>query len=66
MEKKGSNIEIIRRSLFVLLYFSFWPLCCLSFFELRLLLVAPLVSSSYSYSKWQTTYDRSESVSKNQ
>ena len=34
-------------SLFVLLYFFFWPLCCLSF-DLRIL-ITPLVSSSSSY-----------------
>jgi hypothetical protein len=27
------------RSLFVLLYFYFWPLCCLSFFDLRILII---------------------------
>jgi hypothetical protein len=37
------------RSLFVLLYFSFWPFCCL-FFDLRIL-TTPLVSSNSSYSK---------------
>jgi hypothetical protein len=26
------------RSLFVLLYFSFWPLCCLFFFDIRILI----------------------------
>jgi hypothetical protein len=31
--------------LFVLLYFFFWPLYCLSFCDLRLLII-PLVSSS--------------------
>jgi hypothetical protein len=36
---------MISRSLFVLLYFFFWPLCCLSFFDLRTL-VTPLVSSN--------------------
>jgi hypothetical protein len=30
-------------SLFVLLYFFFWPLCCLFFFDLRIL-ITPLVS----------------------
>ena len=35
------------RSLFVLLYFFFWPLCCLSFFDLRIL-ITPLVSSNSS------------------
>jgi hypothetical protein len=36
------------RSLFVLLYVLFWPLCCLSFFDLRIL-ITPLVSSNSSY-----------------
>ena len=35
------------RSLFVLLYFFFWPLCCLFFFDIRIL-IAPLVSSNSS------------------
>ena len=35
------------RSLFVLLYFFFWPLCCLFFFDLRIL-ITPLVSSQSS------------------
>ena len=35
------------RLLFVLLYFFFWPLCCLFFFDLRIL-VTPLVSSNSS------------------
>ena len=33
------------RSLFVLLYFFFWPLCCLFFFDIRVL-ITPLVSSN--------------------
>ena len=33
------------RSLFVLLFFFFWPLCCLSFFDLQIL-ITPLVSSN--------------------
>jgi hypothetical protein len=36
------------RSLFVLLYFFFWPLYCVSFFYLRLLII-PLVSSNSYY-----------------
>ena len=36
------------RSLFVLLYIFFWPLCCLFFFDIRIL-IHPLVSSSTSY-----------------
>ena len=35
------------RSLFVLLYFFVWPLCCLFFFDIRIL-ITPLVSSNYS------------------
>ena len=34
-------------SLFVLLYFFFWPLCCMFFFDIRIL-IAPLVSSNNS------------------
>ena len=36
------------RTFFVLLYFFFWPLCCLSFLDLRILIL-PLVSSSSFY-----------------
>ena len=36
------------RSLFVLLYFLFWPLCCLFFFDSRIV-ITPLVSSNSSY-----------------
>ena len=36
------------RSLFVLLYFFFWPLSCLFFFDIRIL-ITPLVSSNSSY-----------------
>jgi hypothetical protein len=32
------------------LYFLFWPLCCLFFFDIRIL-IAPLVSSNSSYLK---------------
>jgi hypothetical protein len=35
------------RSLFVLLYFFFWPLCCLFFSDIRIL-IAPFVSSNSS------------------
>ena len=35
------------RSLFVLLYFFSWPLCCLFFFYIRIP-ITPLVSSSFS------------------
>ena len=40
-----SFISMFCRSLFVLLYFFFWPLCCLFFFDIRIL-IAPLVSSN--------------------
>ena len=36
------------RWLFVLLYFFFWSLCCLFFFDVRIL-IAPLVSSNSSF-----------------
>ena len=39
------------RSLFVLLYFFFWPLCCLAF-ELRILITPLVFSSSSSLSRW--------------
>ena len=42
-----SFICMFCRSLFVLLYFFFWPLCCLFFFDIRIL-VAHLVSSNSS------------------
>jgi hypothetical protein len=38
------------RSLFVLLYFFFWPLCCLFFFDIRIL-ITPFVSSNSSFYK---------------
>ena len=43
-----SFICMFCRSLFVLLYFLFWPLCCLFVFDIRIL-IAPLVSSNSSY-----------------
>ena len=42
------GMHIICRSLFVLLSFFFRPLCCLSIFDLGLL-ITPLVSSNFSY-----------------
>jgi hypothetical protein len=46
------------RSLFVLLYFFIWPLCCLFFFDIRIL-ITPLVSSNSSHPqvscRYQTT-----------
>jgi hypothetical protein len=45
-----SFICMFCRSLFVLLYFFYWPLCCLFFFDIRIL-IAPLASSnSFLYS----------------
>jgi hypothetical protein len=38
-------------SLLVLLYSYFWPLCCLFFFDIRIL-IAPLVSSNSSCVTW--------------
>ena len=35
---------------FVLLYFFFWPVCCLFFFDIRIL-ITPLICSSYSYNR---------------
>ena len=43
-----SFICMFCRSLFVRLYFFFWPLCCLFFFDIRIL-IAPLVSSNSSF-----------------
>jgi hypothetical protein len=42
-----SFICMFSRSLFVLLYFFFWPLCCLFFFDIRIL-IDPLGSSNSS------------------
>ena len=36
------------RSLFVLLQFSVWPMCCLVFFDIRIL-ITPLASSNFVY-----------------
>ena len=41
-----SCICMFCRSLFVLLYFFFWPLCCLFFFDIRILITL-LVSSNF-------------------
>ena len=43
-----SFICMLCRSLFVHLYSFFWPLCCLFFFDIRIL-IAPLVSSNSSW-----------------
>jgi hypothetical protein len=47
------------RSLFVLLYFFFLPLCCLFFFDIRILII-PLVQSNFSYimSHWALAQHR--------
>ena len=47
---------IFCRSLFVVLYFFIWPLCCLFFFDI-LILITPLVSSNSSlyYISWLRT-----------
>ena len=47
------------RSLFVLLYFFFWPLCCLFYFDIRIL-ITPLVSSNSSQRLNDTKGDRWE------
>ena len=51
-----SFICMLCRSLFVLLYFFFWPLCCLFFFDIRIL-IAPLASSNFSYMSRKTKLD---------
>ena len=43
------SCAICCRCLLILLYFSFWPLCCPFFFDLRLR-ITPLVSSTFSSS----------------
>ena len=48
-----SFICMFSRSLFVLLFFFFWPLGCLFFFDIRIL-ITPLVSSNSSYKKCTT------------
>jgi hypothetical protein len=40
----------VDRCLFVCPFLFFWPLCCVSYFDLRIL-ITPLVSSNYSYSR---------------
>jgi hypothetical protein len=52
------------RSLFVLLYFFFLPLCCLFFFDIRIL-ITPLVSSNSPSIRWtlfQLYYDENISM----
>ena len=45
------------RSLFVPFSFLFWPLCCLFFFDLRIL-TTPLVSSNSSFDCLYLTFSR--------
>ena len=49
-----SFICMFCRLLFVLLYFLFWPLCCLFFFNLQILITS-LVSSNYSFISCNTS-----------
>jgi len=52
------------QSLFALLYFFFWPLCCLFFFDIRIM-IAPLVSSNFSFEVWRfpvTSFDKNTGV----
>ena len=39
-------MSLFCRSLFVILYFFFWPLCCVFFFDLQIL-ITPLVAVGY-------------------
>jgi hypothetical protein len=41
--------------LFVLLYFFFWPLCCLFFLDIQIL-ITPLISSSSSYNQFLISF----------
>ena len=52
-------ICIFCRPLFVLLFIFFWPLCCLFFFSIRIL-ITPLVSSnsSYNHNRGRRGHDR--------
>ena len=43
------------RLLFVLLHFVFWPLCCLFFFDIWIL-ITPLVSSNNSYTFYRSYF----------
>jgi hypothetical protein len=45
------------RSLFVLLLIFFWPLCCLCFFDIRIL-ITPLISSNSSYTVLVTNINK--------
>ena len=50
------------RSLFGLVCFFFWPLCCLFFFDIRIL-IAPLVSSSSFFHENRVVYCKLGSIS---
>ena len=41
-------VDMFYRSLFVLLFFIFWPLCCLFFFDLRIM-ITTFASNSFHY-----------------
>ena len=45
------DVDNTRTALFVLLAFFFWPLCCLYFFDLRLL-ITPFVHYNFCYIRW--------------
>jgi hypothetical protein len=45
------------RSLFVLLYFFFWPLCCLFFLDMRFLIVRLISSNSFSSKLFSETLE---------
>ena len=58
-----SFICMFCRSLFVLLYFFFWPLCCLFFFNIRILITSlrylqTLLSDKLSYNVISSTYNQ--------
>jgi hypothetical protein len=50
------------RSLFVLWYFFFLPLCCLFFFDIRIF-ITPLVSSNSSYERFPLTEESLPGIS---
>ena len=51
-----SFICMLCRWLFVLLYFFFWPLCCLLFFDIRIL-ITPLISCGHCVVCPSSTYE---------
>jgi hypothetical protein len=60
-----SFICMFCRSLFVLLYFFFWPLCCLFFFNIRILITSlrylqTLLSDKLSYNVISSTKHNSQ------